>query len=168
MYAIFRAAGFQYRAEPGLTLKLPTLEAEPGQQVEFEEVLLGASEDEVVVGRPLVPGAKVVAQVVRHGRGDKLIVWKFRRRENYRRKQGHRRGFTEVRVRAVDLGNGRRSEEGVEGAPKKARVAKKAAKKAAPRKKAAKKGVKRAAAKAKGSQPAGGPKKRTRKKQAEE
>jgi large subunit ribosomal protein L21 len=135
MYAIFRAAGFQYRAEPGHTLKLPTLEAEPGQEVEFAEVLLGATDDEVVVGKPLLDGAKVVTEVVRHGRGDKIVVFKFKRRKGYRRKQGHRQDFTEVRVRAVDLGGGRRAEAGA--ATKTAR--KRAAKKKTARKTAAKK-----------------------------
>lgn len=152
MYAIFRAAGFQYRAEPGDTLKLPTLPAEPGQQVEFDEVLLGATEDDVVVGRPLVSGAKVVAEVLRHGRGDKVIVWKFRRRENYRRKQGHRQGFTEVRVRSVDLGDGRRLE-----SPAARAAAPKAARKRAARK-SARKTAKKASGRAKASKGKGGSK----------
>lgn len=177
MFAIFRAAGFQYRAEPGVTLRLPTLSAEPGAKVDFEEVLLGATEDEVLVGRPLLPGARVVAEVLRHGRGDKVIVWKFRRRENYRRKHGHRQGFTEVRVRAVDLGDGRRAETGAEppGAPAKrgratrAPARRAAAKKASARKKMAKTGTKRTRSKASGSK---GPKGRasskgTRKKKTE-
>jgi large subunit ribosomal protein L21 len=151
MYAIFRAAGFQYRAEPGDTLKVPTLEAAPGAQVEFGEVLLGATEDEVVVGTPLVDGAKVLAEVLRHGRGAKVIVWKFKRRKNYRRKQGHRQDFTEVRVQAVDLGNGRRAEAPTArvAAPKKPRkrAPKKAARRTAPKKTAAKaKGAARKAA----------------------
>lgn len=136
MYAIFRAAGFQYRAEPGHTLKLPTLEAEPGQEVEFGEVLLGATDDEVVVGTPLLDGAKVVTEVVRHGRGDKVVVFKFKRRKGYRRKQGHRQDFTEVTVRAVDLGGGRRAEAGTAVA---AKPKKRAAKKKTARKTAAKK-----------------------------
>lgn len=138
MYAIFRAAGFQYRAEPGDTLKVPTLEVAPGQKVEFGEVLLGATEDEVVVGTPLVDGAKVVAEVLRHGRGDKIVVWKFKRRKGYRRKQGHRQDFTEVRVQAVDLGDGRRSE---------APSARLTARKKTTRKRAAKKTARKAAAK---------------------
>lgn len=142
MYAIFRAAGFQYRAEPGHTLKLPTLEAEPGQEVLFGEVLLGATDDEVVVGKPLLDGAKVVTEVIRHGRGDKIVVFKFKRRKGYRRKQGHRQDFTEVRVRAVDLGGGRRAEAGA--ATKTAR--KRAAKKKTARKTAAKKSATRAKA----------------------
>jgi large subunit ribosomal protein L21 len=157
MYAIFRAVGFQYRAEPGATLKLPTLEAEPGQRVEFDQVLLGGTEDEVLVGRPLLSGAKVVAEVVRHGRGDKVIVWKFRRRENYRRKQGHRQGFTEVRVHAVDLGDGRRAE--TPAARAAARPAKKRAARKTARKAAARKATKTARARAPKSKRASGSKK---------
>jgi large subunit ribosomal protein L21 len=145
MYAIFRAAGFQYRAEPGELLRLPTLEAEPGQKVEFDEVLLGATEDDVVVGRPLVDGAKVVAEVVGHGRGDKIIVWKFRRRKGYRRKQGHRQDFTQVRVEAVDLGDGRRAESPAAKAaakPARKRAARKTARKTAKKKTARTKAAK--------------------------
>lgn len=116
MYAIFRAAGFQYRAEPGTLLKLPRLGAQPGESVTFDEVLLGSrggGAEDVLVGRPFLRGAQVAAEVVRHGRGKKIIVWKFRRRENYRRKSGHRQDFTEVRVSRIDLGDGR----GAESAP---------------------------------------------------
>ncbi|MBI4512930.1 MAG: 50S ribosomal protein L21 [Gemmatimonadetes bacterium] len=110
MYAIFRAAGFQVRAEPGTLLKLPPLPAQAGEVVTFDEVLLGSTGEDVLVGRPLLPGARVDAEVLRHGRGKKIIVWKFRRRKNYRRKRGHRQGFTEVRVSRIDLGDGRGAE----------------------------------------------------------
>jgi large subunit ribosomal protein L21 len=104
MYAIIRTGGKQFRAEPGKTLRVPSLDVEPGESVTFEEVLLGASDSDVRVGAPLVGGAAVTADVVKHGKGEKIIVFKFKRRKNYRRKQGHRQKFTEVRVREINLG----------------------------------------------------------------
>jgi len=104
MYAIFRTAGKQFRAEVGRKLQIPSLEAEPGAKLTFEEVLLGSDGKTVRAGSPVIPGAKVTAEVVRHGRGKKIIVFKFKRRKNYSRKQGHRQGFTEIKIDTVDLG----------------------------------------------------------------
>lgn len=104
MYAIIRTGGRQFRAEPGQTLRIPSLQAEPGQTVQFDDVLLGADGDTVKVGTPVLSGAAVKAEVVRHGRGEKITIFKFKRRKNYRRKQGHRQGFTEVRVSDITLG----------------------------------------------------------------
>ena len=104
MYAIIRTGGKQFRAEPGKNLRIPSLDVEPGQSVTFDEVLLGANDGEVKVGAPLVGGAVVTAEVVAHGKGEKIIVFKFKRRKNYRRKQGHRQKYTEVRVRDINLG----------------------------------------------------------------
>jgi large subunit ribosomal protein L21 len=103
MYAIIRTGGKQFRAEPGKTLRIPSLAIEPGETVTFDEVLLGSSGDAVQVGAPLVSGAAVTAEVVRHGRGEKIIIFKHKRRKNYRRKQGHRQGFTEVRINDIRL-----------------------------------------------------------------
>jgi large subunit ribosomal protein L21 len=104
MYAIIRTGGKQFRVEPGKTLRIPSLDTEPGQTVTFGEVLLGATDDDLKVGAPLVDGAAVTAEVVKHGRGEKIVVFKFKRRKNYRRKQGHRQGYTEVRVSEINLG----------------------------------------------------------------
>jgi large subunit ribosomal protein L21 len=104
MYAIFRAAGKQFRAEPGATLRLPSLAAEAGDTITFDEVLLGANGGDFRIGAPLVSGAAVTAEVVGHGRGEKIIIFKHKRRKNYRRKLGHRQGFTEVRVSEINLG----------------------------------------------------------------
>ncbi|OGT95295.1 MAG: 50S ribosomal protein L21 [Gemmatimonadetes bacterium GWC2_71_9] len=104
MYAIFRTAGKQFRAEPGRTLRIPSLKAEPGSKLTFNQVLLGSNGNVVKAGTPLVGGAKVTAEVVRHGRDKKIVVFKFKRRKNYARKQGHRQGFTEVRIESVELG----------------------------------------------------------------
>ena len=104
MYAIIRTGGKQFRAEPGKTLRIPSLDIEPGESVTFEEVLLGANDGGIKLGAPLVGGAAVTAEVVKHGKGEKIIVFKFKRRKNYRRKQGHRQKYTEVRVREINLG----------------------------------------------------------------
>lgn len=104
MYAIFRTGGKQFRAEPGKTIRIPSLEAEPGQTVTFGDVLLGADGDQIKVGLPAVSGAAVTAEIVRHGKGEKIIIFKHKRRKNYRRKQGHRQKFTEVRVNEITLG----------------------------------------------------------------
>jgi len=104
MYAIFRTAGKQFRAEPGRKLQIPTLEAEPGAKLTFDEVLLGSDGKQVKAGTPVLKGARVTAEVVRHGKEKKIIVFKFKRRKNYARKQGHRQGFTEIRIDSVELG----------------------------------------------------------------
>ena len=98
MFAVFRTGGKQFRAEPGTTLLIPTLDAEPGTTVTFDDVLLASEGGEVTVGEPLVEGAKVTAEVVAHDRTAKIIVFKRKRRKGYRRKQGHRQGYTVVRV----------------------------------------------------------------------
>src|SRR5690242_6934752 len=103
-YAIFKAAGQQFRAEKGLRMKVPSLTGEPGSKVTFEEVLLSSDGEKIRAGQPTVKGAKVVAEIVRHGRGDKVTVFKFKRRANYRRKQGHRQQFTEVKITDVKIG----------------------------------------------------------------
>ena len=104
MYAIIRTAGKQFRAEPGRTLRIPKVAADPGAKLTFDEVLLGSNGKVVKAGTPLLSGAKVTAEVVRHGKDDKIIVFRFKRRKNVARKQGHRQKFTEVRVDSVDLG----------------------------------------------------------------
>ena len=102
-YAIFTSGGKQFRAEPGVTIKIPTLGVEPGATVTFDHVLLTGDGDRVVVGQPEVRGAAVTAEVVRHGKGDKVRIFRFARRSGYRRKAGHRQGFTEVKIRDVQL-----------------------------------------------------------------
>ena len=105
MYAVFQTGGKQFRAEPGAKLRIPTLQAEPGDTVTFDDVLLAADgDDKVQVGTPVLNGASVTAEVLRHGRGKKVIVFKRKRRKGYRKKQGHRQNFTEVRIDGVELG----------------------------------------------------------------
>jgi large subunit ribosomal protein L21 len=105
MYAVFQTGGKQFRVEPGTRLRIPTLDVEPGGSVTFDQVLLaGDGEDNVQVGAPTVDGASVKAEVIRHGRGAKVIVFKRKRRKGYRKKQGHRQDFTEIRIEEVALG----------------------------------------------------------------
>lgn len=103
-YAIIRTGGKQFRVEPGRTYKIPSLEGEAGGAVEFNDVLLGNDGNAVKTGVPGLKGASVTGEIVRHGRGDKIIVFKQKRRKNYARKRGHRQGFTEVRINAISLG----------------------------------------------------------------
>ena len=103
-YAIIRTGGMQFRAEPGKTLRVPTIEGEVGANITFDEVLLGSDGTNVHAGTPLVSGAKVSGEIVRHGKGDKIVVFKFKRRKNYARKQGHRQPFTEVKINDITLG----------------------------------------------------------------
>lgn len=103
MYAVFKTGGKQFRAEPGRKMRVPVLDNEPGETVTFEEVLLASDGESVSVGAPLVDGASVKAEVLRHARDKKVIVFKRKRRKGYRKKQGHRQGFTEIRVSEVVL-----------------------------------------------------------------
>lgn len=104
MYAVFETGGKQFRAEPGGRLRIPTVDAEPGDSVTFDHVLLASDGAEnVQIGSPVVEGATVKAEVIRHGRGKKVIVFKRKRRKGYRRKQGHRQDFTEIRIQEVAL-----------------------------------------------------------------
>ena len=104
MYAIIRAGGKQFKAEQGKTVRLPRMEAKPGSKITFDEVLLTSDGDEIVAGTPTVKGASVVGEVVGEVKGEKIYVFKFKRRKNYRRKTGHRQHFTEVRVTGLKLG----------------------------------------------------------------
>ncbi|KEY90850.1 50S ribosomal protein L21 [Candidatus Photodesmus blepharus] len=98
MYAVFKFGAKQHRVSKGQSLRLEKLDVEIGTSVEFDEVFLVANEKEVVVGDPLVKGCRVVAKVIRHGRGDKVKIIKFRRRKHFRKQQGHRQWFTEVKI----------------------------------------------------------------------
>jgi large subunit ribosomal protein L21 len=98
MYAVIKSGGKQYRVKAGEQVRVEALAAEVGSTVSLEEVLLVGTGDGVKVGAPLVSGAIVKATVVSHGRGDKLRIFKLRRRKHYQKSQGHRQSFTEVRI----------------------------------------------------------------------
>jgi large subunit ribosomal protein L21 len=100
MYAVIQTGGKQYRVEPGKTVVVEKLAGDKGAQVVFDKVLLVSSGDgqAVNVGKPLVAGAKVTGEIVEQGRGDKLVVFKFRLRKNYVRRNGHRQDYTAVKI----------------------------------------------------------------------
>jgi large subunit ribosomal protein L21 len=103
-YAIFTTGGHQFRAEAGVTIKVPLLAAEPGSKVTFDRVLLASDGKHIEAGKPTVKGAKVTAEVVRHGKGKKVRIFRFARRTGYRRHGGHRQDFTEVKIADVHVG----------------------------------------------------------------
>lgn len=102
MFAVIKTGGKQYRVQEGQTLKVEKLAVEEGGVVEFNDVLLVSNGDDVKVGAPVVEGAKVTAEVVAHGRGDKVKILKFRRRKHHMKRMGHRQWFTEVKVTGIN------------------------------------------------------------------
>ncbi|TNF34220.1 MAG: 50S ribosomal protein L21 [Gammaproteobacteria bacterium] len=104
MYAVIVSGGKQHRVEKGEVLRLEKLEAATGDTIEFDRVLMVGEGASVKVGAPLVAGSKVTAEVVSHGRGDKIRIIKMRRRKHYRKTQGHRQWFTEVRITGISAG----------------------------------------------------------------
>ena len=102
MYAVFQSGGKQHQVSEGQTLRLEKLDVETGATVEFDKVLLVANGEEIAVGAPLVEGGKVTAEVVQHGRGDKVKIVKFRRRKHSRKQAGHRQWFTEVKITGIN------------------------------------------------------------------
>ncbi|CAN5760667.1 50S ribosomal protein L21 [soil metagenome] len=104
MYAIIRSGDKQFRAEPGMTIRVPSIDADVGDAITFHEVLITGGDEGTQVGLPTVEGASVTGEVVRHGKDKKVIIFKWKRRKNYRRKQGHRQKFTEVRIDAIRSG----------------------------------------------------------------
>lgn len=101
MYAIIRDRGAQYRVEEGQTLDVALMEAEPGTQVTLNEVLLVGGTDDVKVGAPLVANASVVAEVVGEARGEKIVVFKYKRKKRYRRRTGHRQDYTRLAIKEI-------------------------------------------------------------------
>ncbi|MDT7909963.1 MULTISPECIES: 50S ribosomal protein L21 [Thermus] len=99
MFAIVKTGGKQYRVEPGLRLRVEKLDLEPGSQVELPVLLLGG--EKTVVGAPVVEGAKVVAEVLGHGKGKKITISKFKAKVQYRRKRGHRQPYTEILIKEI-------------------------------------------------------------------
>ncbi len=102
MYAVIKTGGKQYRVSEGDTIRVEKLDGEVGSKIELKEVLMVGGES-VTIGKPLVPGAVVTAEIVAQDRAKKIIVFKFKRRKNYRRKNGHRQPYTELRVTGVTL-----------------------------------------------------------------
>jgi large subunit ribosomal protein L21 len=99
VYAIVNIAGQQYKAIPNAVLRVPLMDAEVGGEVTLDQVMLWADGENLEVGRPYLEGKSIRAEVVRHGKGAKVIVFKKKRRKKYRRKNGHRQQFTEIRLK---------------------------------------------------------------------
>ncbi len=98
MYAVIKTGGKQYRVEPGATIRVEKLPGDKGTVVELDDVLLLADGDNVQVGAPVVSGAKVKAEIVAQGLGEKILIFKFRRRKAYRKKTGHRQPYTALKI----------------------------------------------------------------------
>jgi len=101
MYAVFKTGGKQHRVNDGDVLRVEKLEVETGSTIEFDQVLMVADGDKLSVGAPLVEGAKVSAEVVSHGRADKVNIIKFKRRKHHMKRQGHRQWYTEVKITGI-------------------------------------------------------------------
>ena len=101
-YAIIRSGGKQFRVEEGATVRVPSLDKRAGETVELEALIVGGGEGGVRVGSPAVEGARVTATVLDHGRGDKVIVFKKKRRKQYKRTQGHRQNYTTVKIDSIE------------------------------------------------------------------
>lgn len=99
MYAIIRTGGKQYKVEAGDEIMIEKLEAEIGAEVSFEVLMLGG--EKVVVGTPVVEGMKATAEVLEHGKGKKVIVFKYKPKKDFRKKQGHRQPYTKVKIKAI-------------------------------------------------------------------
>jgi large subunit ribosomal protein L21 len=101
-YAIIRSGGKQFRVAEGQTVRVPSIDAEAGATVELEALVIGGAEGgETRVGTPAVDGARVTGTVVEHGRGEKIIVFKKKRRKQYKRTRGHRQDFTAVKIDSI-------------------------------------------------------------------
>ncbi len=98
MYAVIKTGGKQYKVAAGERLKVEKLEVAEGGNVVFDKILMLSTGEVVTIGSPLISGAVVNATVVSHGRGDKVMIFKFRRRKHYRKTQGHRQSYTEVLI----------------------------------------------------------------------
>ena len=103
MYAIIEACGKQYKVAEGDVIFFEKLDAEEGKKVKFDNVILVSNEENVQVGNPYVKGAKVEGKVISHGKAKKIIVFKYKAKKNYRRKQGHRQPFTKVEITSIKL-----------------------------------------------------------------
>ena len=101
MYAVIKTGGKQYKVSAGGKLKVESLPVDVGGEVEIKDVMMVADGDSIKVGTPMLAGASVKATVLSHGRGEKVMIFKFRRRKHYRKTQGHRQNYTEIRIDGI-------------------------------------------------------------------
>lgn len=114
MYAIIESCGRQYKVAQGDVVFFEKLEGEVGGKITFDNVVLVSNDKTVEVGTPYVKGYKVEGKIVSHGKGKKIIVFKYKAKKNYRRKQGHRQPYTKVEITAIKTSNKKTAEEAVE------------------------------------------------------
>ena len=100
-YAIVQTGGKQYRVQTGDTIRVETLPNQVGEAVELNEVLLVSEDGQVTLGSPTVPGAAVTVEVLANGRGKKIVIFKYKAKTRYRRRNGHRQGYTELKVTGI-------------------------------------------------------------------
>ncbi len=103
MYAVIMSGGKQYRVSEGDVVRLEELEAEPGSQIQLKDVLLVKTDEKTLIGRPLVEGAFVQGTVEMHGQGEKVLVFKYKKKKQYKRTRGHRQHYSEVRIDKISL-----------------------------------------------------------------
>lgn len=101
MYAVIKTGGKQYKVSPGDMVRVETLEAKPGDTIELKDVFMVADGDKVSVGKPMLASAKVTAEVMEQGRGEKLLIFKHRRRKNFRKTIGHRQNYTALKIKEI-------------------------------------------------------------------
>jgi len=101
MYAVIKTGGKQYRVITGETLKVEIIPGDVGSSIVLDKVLMVADGEKLSVGKPLLTGASVTATIIAHGRGDKVRIFKMRRRKHYQKNQGHRQNYTEIRIDGI-------------------------------------------------------------------
>lgn len=101
MYAVFQLSGFQYSAEEGDTLRIPLQTAKVGDKVDINDVMVINKGDDSVIGTPFIENAKIEAEVVDQGKDEKVMIYKYKRRTKYRRRQGHRQDFSEIKIKKI-------------------------------------------------------------------
>ncbi|MFT5116986.1 MAG: large subunit ribosomal protein L21 [Kiritimatiellia bacterium] len=126
MYAVIKSGGKQHRVTEGETLKLEKIEAATGDTIQFDEVLLVTDGDTITIGTPVVEGAAVTAEILSHGRGDKVRIIKFRRRKHSMTRQGHRQWYTEVKITDILASGAKKAPAKKKAAAPKAKAAAKA------------------------------------------
>ena len=100
-YAVIRSGGKQYTVREGDSLKVERLTGEPGESLEIADVLMVSDGDSITVGAPLVTGAKVMAEIVEHGKGEKIVIFKYKPKVRYRKRTGHRQQYTELAIKQI-------------------------------------------------------------------
>ena len=125
MYAIIESCGKQYKVSEGDVVFFEKLNAEEGKKVTFDKVVLASNEKKIEVGAPYVKGVKVEGKVIEHGKGKKIIVYKYKAKKNYRRTQRHRQPFTKVEITKISAGKAETTAKTAETAAKATEVAKK-------------------------------------------